>query len=181
VSLHVRNWEKFQHADVAKNKLRAPAWVRVYTELLSSEAYMRLSPTRRAMLVGIWLEYARTRRELSEDTASLTRRLGQRVTSTDLQALSDAGFIEISHDTLTKDSRLEESRHSADPSNAVVAPVVGEAKRTTPGGLTGNVHGALDRREAEARQAIVDELAARRAAKNFLDGLDDDEEQAMPP
>lgn len=96
VTIHVRNWEKFQHADVTKRG-RPPAWIRLYTELLSDENYLRLTPTRRAMLIGIWVEYARTRRELPDDTASLSRRLAQRVLRSDLEALEEAGFVTLSN------------------------------------------------------------------------------------
>lgn len=90
----VRNWERFQHRDAARSSV--PPWIKLHTQLLSDEAYLELSVGRRAMLVGIWLEYARTRRRLPDDTATLTRRLAQRVLRADLEALNDAGFIGFS-------------------------------------------------------------------------------------
>lgn len=120
MTIHVRNWEKFQHADVTKRG-RAPAWIKVYTELLSDENYLALTPTRRCMLIGIWIEYARTRRELPDDTASLSRRLAQRVQTADLQALEDAGFVTLSNGrahadaTLTTRARRREKKPSTKP------------------------------------------------------------------
>lgn len=90
----VHDWERFQHPDAARSNV--PPWIKIHTELLSREAYLALTPARRAMLVGIFLEYARTRRALPDDTATLSRRLAQRVLRLDLEALSDAGFIGFS-------------------------------------------------------------------------------------
>lgn len=121
MTIHVRNWEKFQHADVTKRG-RPPAWIRLYTELLSDENYLKLTPPRRAMLIGIWVEYARTRRELPEDTASLSRRLAQRILRTDLEALNHAGFIEIRHANDTPTASLEERRGEVPPTEVRQRP-----------------------------------------------------------
>jgi hypothetical protein len=90
----IRNWETFQHY-----KNRNPPWIKTYTELLSSDEYLGLSGHRRALLHGLWLEYARSHRRLALDTASLSRRLNLRVTSADIESLNDAGFIEVSAST----------------------------------------------------------------------------------
>jgi len=84
----VRNWERFQHYST-----RVPPWIKVYTELLHDEAFLGLTPNRRALLLGLWLEYASSRRAIPEDTASISSRLRQRVVSADLEALAHAGFI----------------------------------------------------------------------------------------
>lgn len=93
--IHIRNWDKFQHY----GDKRTPPWIKNYTELLSDEAYLTLTPNRRCLLHGLWLAYARSRRELSENTAIISSRLNMKVTRRDLKALSDAGFITLSAST----------------------------------------------------------------------------------
>ena len=90
----VRGWERFQHRDAARTDV--PPWIKLHTRLLSDEAFLDLSVGRRLLLVMLWLEYARTRRRLPDDTRSLSRRLGQRVVSRDLEALQRAGFLTFS-------------------------------------------------------------------------------------
>jgi hypothetical protein len=90
--ISVRNWRKFQHYDPAK---RAPKWIKVYAELMSDDAFLQLTLPQRGILVSIWLEYASARCALRGETASLSRRIGGRVTSAQLKALTDAGFIDI--------------------------------------------------------------------------------------
>ncbi len=86
----IPNWEKFQHY-----KDRNPAWIKNYPQLLSDEAYLSLSFHQRGVLHGIWMEYARAHRRLPDGTPTVSRRLGGRVTTATLQALEQAGFIEI--------------------------------------------------------------------------------------
>lgn len=80
----------FQHY-----KDRDPIWIKNYTRLLVKDEYLRLSGHRRAVLHGVWLAYATSRRRLSADTLTLSSRLLLKVTTPDLKALSDAGFIEV--------------------------------------------------------------------------------------
>jgi hypothetical protein len=75
---------------------KVPPWIKTFTKLLSDDDYLALSHHLRGVLLGIWLEYARARRQLRGSTVTLTRRLGQRVTTRDLEALNDAGFIAFS-------------------------------------------------------------------------------------
>jgi hypothetical protein len=84
------HWERFQHY-----KDRNPPWIKTYTELLSSEAYLRLPGNRRAILHGLWLDYATKHGELTHDTRMISRRLSLKVTTSDLQALEAAGFIAL--------------------------------------------------------------------------------------
>lgn len=101
--ISVRNWRRFQHYDPAK---RQPPWIKTYTELMSDDAYLSLTEHRALLLHRLWLEYAssrcRLRLDVSSmrsrrgfDTASLGQRLGMRVTTADLDALINAGFIAI--------------------------------------------------------------------------------------
>ncbi len=90
----IPRWEEFQHRDAAR--VQVPTWLKTFTKLLSDEAYLDLSGHRRAILHGLWLEYARSTRRLRVDTISLSRRLSLRVTTKDLAALNHAGFIHFS-------------------------------------------------------------------------------------
>lgn len=90
----VPHWDEFQHPDALRSS--SPPWIKTWTRLLSDDDYRRLTSAQRGVLHGVWVEYARSHRRLTDDTAALTRRLGCRVTDAQLNALSDAGFIELS-------------------------------------------------------------------------------------
>lgn len=81
----------FQHY-----KDRDPKWIKVYTRLNSDDDYFELSYHLRGVLLGIWLEYARSGRQLTGTPLALGRRLGHRITTQDLKRLNQAGFIELS-------------------------------------------------------------------------------------
>lgn len=93
MNIRIRNWEKFQHRDATRSDL-TPPWIKDYTRQLSDEDYLDLTFHQRGILHGLRLEYARAGRDLPDSTATLTRRLGQRVMRRDLTALNHAGFIE---------------------------------------------------------------------------------------
>jgi hypothetical protein len=61
--------------------------------LLHDDAYLKLTLHQRGVLHGLWLEYAAAGRQLPDSTATVSRRLGERVTRGTLDALSNAGFI----------------------------------------------------------------------------------------
>lgn len=90
----VNRWDEFQHPDALRTG-NIP-WLKTFTRLLSDSSYLGLNAGERAVLHGIWLEYARARGQLTVDTASLTRRLSLRVTKHHLEALNRAGFIDFS-------------------------------------------------------------------------------------
>jgi len=81
----------FQHY-----KDREPIWIKNYTRLLSSDSYLGLTFVQRGVLHGLWLEYARSNRQIRDSTLSVSRRLGERVTSATLDALNHAGFVAFS-------------------------------------------------------------------------------------
>lgn len=87
-------WDEFQHRDMARSDV--PPWIKNYTKLLHDDAYLGLTGHQRAVLHGLWLTYASARRQLTLSTRSLTRQLQLRVMTRDLEALNDAGFIQIS-------------------------------------------------------------------------------------
>jgi len=90
----VPRWDEFQHRDMARSTV--PPWIKNHTKLLHDDAYRGLTGHQRAILHGLWLEYASARRQLTLSTLSLSRRLGLRVSMQHIEALSRAGFIEVS-------------------------------------------------------------------------------------
>lgn len=90
--ISVRNWRRFQHYDPTK---RVPPWIKNNTDLMANDSYLSLTEHRALMLHRLWLEYASSRCELSDDTLRLSRRLGMKVTRADLEALNRAGWIDI--------------------------------------------------------------------------------------
>jgi hypothetical protein len=88
--ISVRKWRKFQHYDPAK---RWVPWIKLYTELMSDDAFLRLTPARRCLLICLWLEYALSRSCLRLDVPLLNSRLGLAAKLADYEALKKAGFI----------------------------------------------------------------------------------------
>ena len=91
--ISVCGWRRFQHYDPAK---RQPPWIKSYVELLDDEDYLALTPRLRGILHGIWLAYAASRSQLGSNPARIGLRIGDNsVRARDIEALCDAGFIEI--------------------------------------------------------------------------------------
>jgi hypothetical protein len=87
----IPNWDRFQHY-----KDRRPAWIKNYTELLDKDEYWNLSGHQRGVLHGTWMAFARSDCQLPGDTLTLSRRLGVKVTTADIDALIQAGFLRLS-------------------------------------------------------------------------------------
>jgi hypothetical protein len=109
--ISVRNWRKFQHYDPTK---RQPPWIKNYTELTKSDEYLGLGAGERAVLHGIWLEYASSQCALRFDPVLLARRLNLRVRQQHLDSLIHAGFI-----SNVASKTLAEGYHDA---SALLAP-----------------------------------------------------------
>ena len=90
----VVGWTELTHSDT-KRSAGAFAWHRAYTRLMRDDAYMELTEHRALIYHRLLLEYASTAARLRAETRSLSRRLGLRVTSADLESLSHAGFIKV--------------------------------------------------------------------------------------
>lgn len=99
--VYVVKWWEFQHYTD-----RNPPWIKCYLELLANDAYTNLSGHRRAILHGTWMEYASSRQQLPGDTRTLTRRLSLKVSTADLNALVQAGFLGLL-DSKTLAKRLQ--------------------------------------------------------------------------
>ncbi len=87
----IPGWDKFQHY-----RDRNPNWVKSYVDQLDRDEYLALTFSERGLLENVRLLYARRNEMVRGDTASLTRALTQRVTEKQLQALVDAGYIQLS-------------------------------------------------------------------------------------
>jgi hypothetical protein len=85
----IPNWGKFQHY-----KNRNPAWIKVYTELNSDPNWEALTLHQRGLLVTIWIEYARSRGQVSLKLVQSW--VGAGFKQATVKALSNAGFIELS-------------------------------------------------------------------------------------
>ncbi len=106
----VRNWDRFQHYPD-----RDPTWIKNYVRLLHDDGYLSLSGHQRAVLHGLWLAYASSDGQLRLSTLSLTRQLGLRVSSRQLESLSDAGFIAFAASKPLSLARSREKRREETP------------------------------------------------------------------
>lgn len=94
----IADWDRFQHYS-----RRNPPWIKNYVELLHDAEYLSLTCHRRGLLHGLWLMFAGFRRRLPCDLRLINSRLGAAVKMPDLEALCDAGFLEvIASDVLAK-------------------------------------------------------------------------------
>ena len=128
--IHIPSWDRHQHY---KDKTR-PAWIKLHTSLLHDDEWLNLTEGQRSALIGIWLLYASTARHLAANTSSLSRQLGQRVSSRTLDALNHAGFIEFrSREALEKlyarEEKIREETLSKDVSRAPVETAERESQR----------------------------------------------------
>ena len=124
----IKRWDDFQHYGK-----RRPIWIKNYTSLLSDDAYLSLSPHRRAMLHGLWLAFATSGRRLRDDTSTLSSRLNMRVTTPDLEALNHAGFIDIlASNVLAQMLEVEVEVEKPKTIAATPPPSVGEPSPSLP-------------------------------------------------
>lgn len=90
----VKNWDKFQHY-----KDRLPPWIKLHRELLNNYEFTCLQDASKLHLMLIWLLASQTDNKLPADPAWLKNAL-HIDTEPDLEALFNAGFIEIDSDLL---------------------------------------------------------------------------------
>ena len=108
--IHVEKWEEFQHY-----KDRRPPWIKVYTDLHHRDAFLDLTLAQRAILLGIWIEFAASGGEIELSTRKLSQRLGARVTQDHLEALNHAGFIRFSASAEKSREEKKEDEPVAEP------------------------------------------------------------------
>jgi hypothetical protein len=84
----VPHWDKFQHYSD-----RSPVWIKVYTELNSDPDFCSLGVAARGTLLTIWVEYARSRGQLTVEKAM--QLCGKSARTSHFESLNHAGFIHI--------------------------------------------------------------------------------------
>lgn len=130
----IPNWDPSTDPDGVKHDGfqhypdRDPKWIKTYRTLLAKDEFLSLSFHLRGVLMSVWLEYAAANRQLRDSTLTLTRRLGQRVTTRDLETLNRAGWITFSASApiaprytgarLEKKKKEKEPRVGAEPKAA---------------------------------------------------------------
>jgi len=90
----VKNWDKFQHY-----KDRLPPWIKLHRELLNNYEFTCLQDASKLHLMLIWLLASQTDNKLPADPQWLKNALHIDI-EPDLEALFNAGFIEIDSDLL---------------------------------------------------------------------------------
>jgi hypothetical protein len=110
--IEIPRWDEFQHYTKRDGKpVKRPTWIKNYTQQLDDPRYLELTPHQRGLLHDLRLIYARGAREIADNTATLGRRLGYRVTRASLDALNQAGFIQITaRGTARGTASLEEEK-----------------------------------------------------------------------
>jgi hypothetical protein len=88
--IEIVGWDTFQHYTK-----RRPIWIKNYVALLLKDEYRELTGHQRGVLHGLWMLYALSECQLRADTASISRQLGLRVSTAQLESLNDAGFLRI--------------------------------------------------------------------------------------
>lgn len=107
--IEVEGWSDFQHYKRREGKaVTSPHWIKTYTNLLQKYEYRLLTGYQRGILHGLWILYATSGCQLALDTSTLSSQLGLKVTTDQLQALSDAGFIHFSSREALAQNRKEE-------------------------------------------------------------------------
>lgn len=101
----VNRWDDFQNYQRKRGKPWAPPWLMNHTRQLDDDRYLDLTAAERGLLHDLRLEFARTRLDLRSDTTRLSRRLGYKVYTSQLQRLNDAGFITICSRTVLEQFR----------------------------------------------------------------------------
>jgi len=114
----VNRWDEFQTFQTKRGKPWAPPWIRIYPRLLDDHTFTDLPEPTQLLLVKLWMLFSTTHQRIPNDTRYLSRRLGQRVTKTQLKLLNHAGYIQFCSGTVLEQwrnafwngSTLEENR-----------------------------------------------------------------------
>lgn len=154
-------WDRFQHY-----KDRDVLWVKNYTRLMDDDAYLALTPHCTAILHRLWLVYAKSRCELRNDTAMLSRRLSLKVTTTHLRLLNQAGFIafvaskslaERYHDR-TPHVLAERREEKSKPSAVVEGPIEADGENPEDDSVQQTDQDSLSAKSTKNGNADLDRL-----------------------
>jgi hypothetical protein len=89
VYFRIRSWEKFQHY-----KDRAPPWIKLHREILSSRTWVMLDDNAKALAIACMLLAADTDNKVPADPAYI-KRVAYLQTTPDLTPLVETDFIEL--------------------------------------------------------------------------------------
>jgi hypothetical protein len=159
----IHNWPEFQHY-----KDRDPSWIKDYVSQHSHGDYRRLSFHLRGILKDLRLAYASSNGQLLADTRQLSRQLGERVTTRDLESLNHAGLIEFSASKPLALARSREKILRGEKKTAVAhAP---KAKAKTGSDEPRSNAGAYTKHQPEPAEPVDRELGlelAKRLADRY--------------
>lgn len=126
--IEIPNWSEYQHY-----KNRNPPWIKMHTRLLRNPKYLELTLSQRGLLHGLWLLYAKNDGIVRENLKWLSEELSQRVTSSSLKALNEAGFIRLSASKRASKVLAPEYRENLNPGQGgAVASYAEGASQPTP-------------------------------------------------
>lgn len=103
--LWIVNWEKHQDALRKRGKPWSPPWVKLEPSLLDHDDFNALPAGTQLVFLKLLMLFARARLVLASDPRRLSRQLGVRVTSQQLESLNHAGFIEFCSRTVLEHRR----------------------------------------------------------------------------
>lgn len=78
MTIRVKNWERFQHADTFKKSNGMPPWIKLYQSILDDPEMSEMSHAELGALVRVWLWTARLGGELPSDPRWWRKRFGTR-------------------------------------------------------------------------------------------------------
>lgn len=88
--IRVKNWERYQNADVFKKSDGKPPWIKLYRTLLDDYEFMHLEVEERYTLMMLWLLAAQTSNTIPNDFTWISQRIG--VHELQLESLVKQGF-----------------------------------------------------------------------------------------
>ena len=101
----VNRWDEYQTFQNKKGKPWAPPWIKLYPQILDDPDFTGLTWMSQLLLLKLFAAFAQTRGRLPADTRELSRRLGQRVTTAQLDSLNHAGWITVCSRNVLEDFR----------------------------------------------------------------------------
>ena len=113
--LWVVRWDEFQHYKPERD--HGPAWIKSYSRQLDDDRFLDLSLALRGLLESLRLALGRAGGRLPNDTQSISRRIGAKVRREQIEALCDAGLIEVCS-RATLEQRLEQFYASRAPARS---------------------------------------------------------------
>lgn len=91
----VKNWEELQHY-----KDRNPPWIKLHSHLLDDYEFEMLGDAAKGHLLCIMMLASRTKNEMPYDEKWVSKKIGS-TSKVDLDALVDAGFLNVEHNAST--------------------------------------------------------------------------------